>query len=440
MVGVVLLVVLMAIFGGLASTASAQGFALAPTESPTERSADIERELQTDVSQIPFTYPVVLEPEVVQYLRRFRGRSKPTIAGWLARMGQYQTLIETELQQADCPPELIAVAMIESGFSPDAYSRAGAVGVWQFMLPTALSLGARVDDWVDERRHVQASTRLAARLLKENYKRFGSWHLALAAYNAGGGTVSRAIKKGGTNDYWRLIRAGLLPREASNYVPKAIASMIAIRRPDLIGLDTVVLTTPPETATVSVSGGTDVLKLAKAIGTKSDRILDLNPHLRRGVTPPDGEDFALVVPRSLKSRVASWVRRQDGKGGEIFETVTMRFGERLKDVAWLRRLSLRRLRIWNDLTSDDRLSPGTPILVPANQAVRSLKDRRLIGRSMPDFAVKGRSLRWFPVLYSQPLGPIAAWFGTTSNNLRLWNGLADADWVPRGAGSAGLGG
>ena len=130
MVGVVLLTVLVAVFAGLVSTASAQGFALSPTELTKEHSVDLTRQLQTDVSEIPFTYPVVLEPEVVQYLRRFRGRSKPTIAGWLARMGQYQTLIETELQQAGCPPELIAVAMIESGFTSRATSHAGAVGIW----------------------------------------------------------------------------------------------------------------------------------------------------------------------------------------------------------------------------------------------------------------------------------------------------------------------
>ena len=293
-------------------------------------------------------------------------------------------------------------------------------------------MGARIDDWVDERRHVQASTRLAARLLKENYRRFGSWHLALAAYNAGAGTVSRAIKKGGTNDYWRLIRAGLLPREASNYVPKAIASMIAIRRPDLIGLEAVVLNSPIETAIVSVASGTDILTLAKGIGVSSTRILALNPHLRRAVTPPDGEDFALVVPTKLKSRVESWVRRQDSQGGEVFETIKIRFGERLQDIAWQRRLSLRRLRLWNDLNNDDQLEPGASILVPANRPVRSFKDLRLIGRQMPDFNVKGRTLHWFPVLYSQPLGPIAAWFGTTSNNLRLWNDLADEDWVTKG--------
>ena len=103
MVGVVLLTVLAAVFAGLVSTATAQGFALSPTEPTTEHSVDLARQLQTDVSEIPFTYPVVLEPEVVQYLRRFRGRSKPTIAGWLARMGKYQTLIETELHRLVVP-------------------------------------------------------------------------------------------------------------------------------------------------------------------------------------------------------------------------------------------------------------------------------------------------------------------------------------------------
>lgn len=432
MVDLVILVPIFASLLALLMPANANGFAFSPPKDTSAKPSSALTDSSLDVALLDFSYPVVLEPEVLRYLDRFRGSSKPTMVGWLAKMGRYQRLIETELIQAGCPSELIAVAMIESGFSPDAYSRAGAVGVWQFMLPTALALGARVDDWVDERRHVQASTRLAARYLKEQFDRFGSWHLALAAYNAGGGTVARAIAKGGTNDYWHLVRAGLLPREASHYVPKAIAAMIVIKKPSVIGLETVVMTRPPNTALVSVSGGIDLISMAKQIGVGSMKILQLNPHLRRGVTPPDGEDFALVVPKRLQTQIEAWVRKQDDKGGQVFETSFIRFGERLKDIAWSRRLSLRRLRIWNDLGRDDKLASGTKILIPANHPRRSLRDKRLVARSMPKFSIQDRSLQWFPVLYGQRLAPIAERFSVTTNELRLWNGLSDDDWVPRG--------
>ena len=92
----------------------------------------------------------------------------PSLAVWLSRRGRYEALISAELRRAQMPKELLAVAMIESGFSPDAFSPAGAVGLWQFMHSTATSMGARIDDWVDERRHVQASTRLAIKLLQKN--------------------------------------------------------------------------------------------------------------------------------------------------------------------------------------------------------------------------------------------------------------------------------
>ena len=175
-----------------------------------------------DLRDLNFDYPVSLEPEVVRYLKLFTGESQNIMRGWLARMGLYEDVIYAELKAAHCPLDLIGVAMIESGFMPDAYSRAGAVGVWQFMLPTAREMGARVDDWVDERRHIQASTRLAARLLKRHFERFGSWHLALAAYNAGAGAVSRAIRAAGTNDFWEIARQVFCREKPSTMCPKRL--------------------------------------------------------------------------------------------------------------------------------------------------------------------------------------------------------------------------
>ena len=249
---------------------------------------------EIDLRDVSFEYPVTLEPEVINQIRLLQGPMNPSLAVWLSRRGRYEALISAELRRAQMPKELLAVAMIESGFSPDAFSPAGAVGLWQFMHSTATSMGARIDDWVDERRHVQASTRLAIKLLKNNYKRFQDWHLALAAYNAGAGAVERAIKKSGSSNYWTIIRMGHLPREASQYVPRAIAGMIAIRMPALFGQESLRLQSQPRLEYVSVSSGTDLHRLKKTHGLRSN--LSFNITLNYGVV--------LSHPMDMTSRSA----------------------------------------------------------------------------------------------------------------------------------------
>jgi membrane-bound lytic murein transglycosylase D len=430
-VDVVVLVVTTFILALLAPISQLHAFALGPAQSTQVKKAN-QIEASIDLRTLDFDYPVTLEPEVSSYLNLFSNRRQNLMRGWLARMGLFEDVIYAELKDANCPLDLIAVAMIESGFVPDAYSRAGAVGVWQFMLPTAREMGARVDDWVDERRHIQASTRLAARLLKGHYKRFGNWHLALAAYNAGQGAVSRAIHAAGTNDFWEISRQGLLPKEARNYVPKAIAAMIVIRSPQIVGLETVVKLRPSATNIVSVSPGADLLEIAKGARVNRDELLNLNPHLRRAITPPDGEDFALVVPEASRDLLIAWIAANDRRGGEIFEPITLRFGERLNEVAWRRRVSVRRLRIWNDVADDRSLTPGTTILVPASSKERSLIDRHLVALDNGRFAIADRELFYFPLLYAQSINVIAHWFNLTVNEIRLWNGLSNTDLVPSG--------
>ncbi len=431
MVVLVILIPLILLMG-LCVPASALAFAFSPPQAVKSTPVVPSAIDALDVSKLGFTYPVVIEPEVAAYLTRFAGSDRRTMTSWLARVGLYEDVIKTELLRQGCPSELLAVAMIESGFFPDAFSRAGAVGVWQFMLPTARSMGARVDDWIDERRHVQASTRLACKLLLKHQKHFGSWHLALAAYNAGEGAVGRAVLAAGTNDFWEITRLGLLPREARNYVPKAIASMIVLRQPSVVGLEMVATLRPPETAYVSVSGGTDLMALAKSVFMEPETLMDLNPHLRRAITPPDGEDFALVVPADKQSLIASHVQRKDTRGGEVFEPTLVRFGETVKDIAWRRGLSARRLRFWNGLGSEMNLEPGQQILVPSSSKERSLLDRSLVSFDSGDFELPNKVQRFYPVLSAQSLTEIANWFGVTLNEIRLWNGLSESDRVPGG--------
>ena len=208
--------------------------------------------------------------------------------------------------------------------------------------------------------------------------------------------------------------------------------MIVIRSPEIVGLETVVKLRPAATSIVSVSAGTDLLEIAKGARVNREQLLNLNPHLRRAITPPDGEDFGLVVPEASRDSVVAWIAAHDRRGGEIFEPVILRFGERLDEVAWRRRISVRRLRIWNDVTDDRRLTPGTTILVPARGKERSLIDRHLVALDNGRFAPTDRQLFYFPVLYAQSINAIANWFNLTVNELRLWNGLSNTELVPSG--------
>jgi len=129
------------------------------------------------------------------------------------------------LKQNDLPPELLAVAFVESEFVPDAVSPKGATGLWQFMPVTATHYGLMLNPLHDDRTNLEKSTSAAARYLTDLHARFGDWLLALAAYNAGEDQVVSAIARGRTRDFWALSRIRLLPEETREYVPKVLAAL-----------------------------------------------------------------------------------------------------------------------------------------------------------------------------------------------------------------------
>jgi membrane-bound lytic murein transglycosylase D len=158
----------------------------------------------------------------------------------LDRMGKYASMINAKLDAKQMPRELIYLALIESNFNPNAKSKVGAVGMWQFMSATARQLGLTVKGKTDERRNPAESTDAALTYLSELHDRFGSWYLAAAAYNSGAGTVSKALKKvtgktqGTDEDFFRILSS--LPRETQDYVPKLIASARVGSNPAEYGL------------------------------------------------------------------------------------------------------------------------------------------------------------------------------------------------------------
>ncbi len=264
--------------------------------------------------------PLHVNARVQRWLDRFQTTQKDAFQRLLERRGVYGPLIREKLRKRGMPEELLYLAMMESGLSPWAVSKVSAVGLWQFMTPTAEQFGLRVDEYVDERRDPVAATDAALDYLEWLHDHFGSWYLAAAAYNAGPGRVERVLHRhaegrtGEENLYWEVLDH--LPRETREYVPRLVAATILAdeadraENVDVLGF-TASTVEPYRFDRVFVPGATPLSRVAKALGIDARVLRNLNPHLIRGITPP-GETYGVRVPVGDSPRVvAALVRRAD---------------------------------------------------------------------------------------------------------------------------------
>ena len=230
---------------------------------------------------------------VAHYVEMFSGRSKAHIAARLSAGSRYESMIRASMREGGIPEDMYYLALIESGFDPNAYSRAAAVGMWQFMTSTARDAGLRVDWWIDERRDPVRSTTAAVRVIRELRHQFGSLYLAAAAYNGGPARVSRGLVKyasdveGGSRDdaFFLLADKDYLKNETREYVPQLIAAALIGKEPARYGME---LHAQPAFAydSAEVPASTPLAAVAKAAGASNADIVELNPHLLRGMTPP----------------------------------------------------------------------------------------------------------------------------------------------------------
>src|SRR5690606_25703856 len=212
---------------------------------------------------------------------------------WAKKAGRYAPALREEFGRAGLPKDLIWLSLIESGHNPTIRSSAGAVGLWQFIASSARMYGLTVDRWVDERLDPARSTQAAIRFLSDLYQRFGSWELAMAAYNMGYAGMSRAIQKFNTNDFWQLSRyeAGI-PWETTLYVPKILAIAIVMNNKRAFGIDHVVPDPQERFDTLLVKPGQSLQDVAAAARVSSAELERLNPQLLAGRTPPAAEKGA----------------------------------------------------------------------------------------------------------------------------------------------------
>jgi len=378
------------------------------------------------------TVPVVLNGPVEHFLDFFQARGRFIYAGWWARMHRFEPHIRPILEEHGVPAELIYVCMIESGFDPDAVSRAAAVGPWQFVQSTGRAYELRLDDWIDERRDPIKATRAAARHFRDLYAKYRSWPLVLAAYNAGVGHIDRGMAKANTNDYWRLVTLGTIPEGATRYVPKVMATMIIGQDPARYGFGDVKPMAPWRFGVVEVPGGRDLQALAKAADVAYAELVDLNPELRRGFTPPDGVAYPLRVPPEAVAKLTAAVESRASRPG-VFVEHTVRFGERLRDIARAYAVRRRTLRRLNRIERGEP-EPGQVLIVPRGDTKAPGDPIELLVATDPevDFDVPGRVPVYFPVRSRTGLDRVAAFFDVSPGHIAMWNGLDPAAAVQRG--------
>jgi membrane-bound lytic murein transglycosylase D len=234
---------------------------------------------------------------------------KEKLAGFLSRSGTYMPMISIKLEERDMPHDLIFLAMIESGFDPEAYSGADASGLWQFIAETGRRYGLEVDDELDERNHPDKATDAALDYLTELHDRFDSWYLAAAAYNTGENRVARIMREqtgseraGSEEAYYEIWEE--LPKETRDYVPLMIAAARIAKEPAKYGFEHVIPLEPLQYDEIAAGSRTSLIDIADAAGVGIDEIQTLNPFLR-GDHTPSRDGYMIRVPHGAGTRVAA---------------------------------------------------------------------------------------------------------------------------------------
>ena len=282
------------------------------------------------------------------------------------RSQKYLYHIVEEVEKRGMPTEIALLPMVESAFNPQAYSRSSASGIWQFMPSTGKNFGLKQSWWVDNRRDVMAATNAALTYLQKLHVMFGTWDLALAAYNAGEGTVQRAInrnrRKGLPTDYESL----QLPDETRNYVPKLQAVKNIVSNPEQYGLNVETIPNHPYFTTVTAPQQIDAHLAAQLAEISFDEFSSLNPEYNRPVLTGEGKKHEILLPigaaETFNTNLAN-----NNKPLVSWQTYHAKRGERMQNIAHKFGISLAQLRDVNDLPVRNNLKSAGALLVPSNK-------------------------------------------------------------------------
>jgi membrane-bound lytic murein transglycosylase D len=370
--------------------------------------------------------PLIMNDDVEKEIRSFQGGERNNFIAAYQRSGMYHSEIVKALKKAGIPEEFFWLPLVESWFKINAYSRARALGLWQFIPSTGYKFGLSRDEWIDERMDVQKSTQAAIAYLKELHNMFGDWLTVLAAYNCGEGRVLRVISRQNINyldGFWDLYRQ--LPHETARYVPRLLATLHIVKNPQKYGFDLNTVEKQINFETVKVNKIMKLKDIAEKIEVSEEVLNLLNPELRYKMTPNQEYDlklpkeslekFNLVaneIPQSEKPRILS-VRT-------VFIKHRVRKGETIASIASKYNVSDSVIISHNKLSSKKKLVQGRKLKIPItreNQGYASSKSRQKGEKII--IASSGR----YKVKKGETLLMIARRFVITSDQIKELNNL-----------------
>lgn len=305
------------------------------------------------------------------YLHKQRG----SFNRFLSRSEGYLPYVQDIFRQEGVPEEVAYLAIVESGFNPNAVSSAGATGMWQFMLFTGQRYGLQKNAWIDERRDPYKATVAAAQYLKMLYGMFGDWQLAIASYNAGEGKISRALKQTKATSFFELLELNdtmpeekmQLRLETQQYVPRFLAVAKIMRNLELLGFTAPDPAKAHNVVPLNVGPGTDLGALAKSTGMDWDKFKACNPAYISHISPPFASTVA-YIPVDKSSRAKVWLANAKSARFAGWQQYKVRSGDSLYAISGRHGVSISVLREANKLKSNT-LRPGQALLVPGAKPV-----------------------------------------------------------------------
>lgn len=309
-------------------------------------------------------------------LQFFSKKIKENFNTVLSRSGRYISVMANIFKEKDLPQELIFLPLIESGFNMYAYSPKRAAGLWQFIASTAKRYGLKIDWWVDERRDPIKATAAAAKYLSDLYNIFGSWSLALAAYNAGEGKILRALNKTKVDDFWALRNTRYIKKETKNYVPFYIAASAIAIHPEGFGFEDVSYHEPMAYDEVVINSPMDIEVIARYGEADVKEVRDLNPELRRWATPPNVPNYTVRLPAGAKERFLNNLSKASDKKKFSVDHYTVREGDTLQRIARRFGISQEAILELNSFDKNPKLKAGSTILVPPKKFAYQTKDTK----------------------------------------------------------------
>jgi len=381
---------------------SLSGDEIPPTPADAGLKTNAERELQAVKHDMPLT----LTDPVLSFLNFFQtARGRTIVENGLTRAGRYRNMIQRVLTEEGLPTDLMYLAQAESAFQPQALSRAGARGLWQFMAYRGKQYGLEHSWWVDERQDPEKATRAAARHLRDLYEMFGDWYLVMAAYDSGPGAVQHAIERTGYADFWNLYKLNVLPRETRNYVPIILALTLISKDPTRYGIE-FIPDQPLQVDRVQPGHPVDLRLVGETIDVDADSLRLLNPQLLRVVTPNDPR-FVLQIPAGKAEEFEKGMAEIPPENWVSWRRHRVEEGETLSSMARRYRITVASLAEVNGLDAQARPEVDTKLIIPA-----TAQPQPTLGA-----LVRYRTRR------RDTVESVADQFNVTVAELKKWNGM-----------------